>query len=165
MNFQHLSLQKEDLAAANSADDNPQLENTDCAHLSFGSFESGAFSGLLPSKVPKYSMEEVPNSDETPAVDQIDIRNQDYYDNGALQSSANEDVETRIGTNIENIDAPSVSQPDILMQGALDVSGLQYNPPSVSDHVYPNTTQPSIMESQQGNAQAQQLSHFSSLLV
>ncbi|VAH62315.1 unnamed protein product [Triticum turgidum subsp. durum] len=142
MNFQHLSLQKEDLAAANSADDNPQLENTDCAHLSFGSFESGAFSGLLPSKVPKYSMEEVPNSDETPAVDQIDIRNQDYYDNGALQSSANEDVETRI-----------------------DVSGLQYNPPSVSDHVYPNTTQPSIMESQQGNAQAQQLSHFSSLLA
>ncbi|XBI18425.1 hypothetical protein VPH35_060213 [Triticum aestivum] len=172
-NFQHLSLQKEDQAAANSADDNPaviipdhlQLENTDCAHLSFGSFESGAFSGLLPSKVPKYSMEEVPNSDETPAVDQIDIRNQDYYDNGALQSSANEDVETRIGTNIENIDAPSVSQPDILMQGALDVSGLQYNPPSVSDHVYPNTTQPSIMESQQGNAQAQHLSHFSSLLA
>uniref|UniRef100_A0A453F6H7 GBF-interacting protein 1 N-terminal domain-containing protein n=1 Tax=Aegilops tauschii subsp. strangulata TaxID=200361 RepID=A0A453F6H7_AEGTS len=138
-NFQHLSLQKEDQAAANSADDNPaviipdhlQLENTDCAHLSFGSFESGAFSGLLPSKVPKYSMEEVPNSDETPAVDQIDIRNQDYYDNGALQSSANEDVETRI----------------------------------VSDHVYPNTTQPSIMESQQGNAQAQHLSHFSSLLA
>uniref|UniRef100_A0A453F6H5 GBF-interacting protein 1 N-terminal domain-containing protein n=2 Tax=Aegilops tauschii subsp. strangulata TaxID=200361 RepID=A0A453F6H5_AEGTS len=172
-NFQHLSLQKEDQAAANSADDNPaviipdhlQLENTDCAHLSFGSFESGAFSGLLPSKVPKYSMEEVPNSDETPAVDQIDIRNQDYYDNGALQSSANEDVETRIGTDIENIDAPSVSQPDILMQGALDVSGLQYNPPSVSDHVYPNTTQPSIMESQQGNAQAQHLSHFSSLLA
>ncbi|KAF7030033.1 hypothetical protein CFC21_041655 [Triticum aestivum] len=149
-NFQHLSLQNEDLAAANSADDNPaviipdhlQLENTDCAHLSFGSFESGAFSGLLPSKVPKYSVEEVPNSDETPAVDQIDVRNQDYYDNGALQSSANEDVETRI-----------------------DVSGLQYNPPSVSDHVYPNTTQPSIMESQQGNAQAQHLSHFSSLLA
>ncbi|CDJ26391.1 hypothetical protein CFC21_041655 [Triticum aestivum] len=172
-NFQHLSLQNEDLAAANSADDNPaviipdhlQLENTDCAHLSFGSFESGAFSGLLPSKVPKYSVEEVPNSDETPAVDQIDVRNQDYYDNGALQSSANEDVETRIGTNIENTDVPSVSQPDILMQGALDVSGLQYNPPSVSDHVYPNTTQPSIMESQQGNAQAQHLSHFSSLLA
>lgn len=172
-NFQHLSLQNEDLAAANSADDNPaviipdhlQLENTDCAHLSFGSFESGAFSGLLPSKVPKYSVEEVPNSDETPSVDQIDVRNQDYDDNGALHSSANEDAETRIGTNIENIDAPSVSQPDILMQGALDVSGLQYNPPSVSDHVYPNTTQPSIMESQQGNTQAQHLSHFSSLLA
>lgn len=171
-NLQHLSLQNEDLAAANSADDNPAviipdhlLENTDCAHLSFGSFESGAFSGLLPFKVPKYSVEEVPNSDETPSADQIDVRNQDYYDNGALHSSANEDVETRIATNIENIDVPSVSQPDILMQGALDVSGLQYNPPSVSDHVYPNTTQPSIMESQQGNAQAQHLSHFSSLLA
>jgi hypothetical protein len=197
-NFQHLRLQTEDQAVANSADDNPaviipdhlQLENTDCAHLSFGSFESGAFSGLLPSKVPKYGAEEVPIPDEQ-SVDQIDARyvfpcsvrysfmkkkmqlrlmtplsyrNQDYYDSGALHSSANEDVEARIGTNTENIDGPSVSQPDMLMQGALDVSGLQYNPPSVSDHVYPNTTQPSLVESQQGNAQAH-LSHFSSFLV
>ncbi|KAM0844541.1 hypothetical protein ACQ4PT_056991 [Festuca glaucescens] len=170
-NFQHLRLQNEDLAVANSGDDNPaviipdhlQLENTDCAHLSFGSFESGAFSGLLPSKVPKYGAEEVPIPDEE-SVDQIDGRNQDYYDSGALHSSANEDVEARIGTNTENIDVPSVSQPDILMQGALDVSGLQYNPPSVSDHVYQNTTQPSIVESQQGNTQAQHLSHFSSFL-
>lgn len=82
MNFQHLSLQNDDLAAANSADDNPavilpdhlQLANTDCAHLSFGSFESGAFSGFLPSKVLKYSVEEVPISDEAPSVDQIDAR-------------------------------------------------------------------------------------------
>lgn len=170
-NFQHLRLQNEDPAVANSSDDNPaviipdhlQLENTDCAHLSFGSFESGAFSGLLPSKVPKYGAEEVPIPDEE-SVDQIDGRNQDYYDSGALHSSANEDVEARIGTNTENIDVPSVSQPDILMQGALDVSGLQYNPPSVSDHVYQNTTQPSIVESQQGNTQAQHLSHFSSFL-
>uniref|UniRef100_A0ACD5VQ54 Uncharacterized protein n=1 Tax=Avena sativa TaxID=4498 RepID=A0ACD5VQ54_AVESA len=170
-NFQHLRLQNEDLAVANSADDNPaviipdhlQLENTDCAHLSFGSFGSGAFSGLLPSKVPKYGAEEVPIPDEQ-SVDQTDARNQDYYDSGALPSSANEDVEASIGTNTENIDVPSVSQPDILMQGALGVSGLQYNPPSVSDHVYPNTTQPSIAESQQANAQAQHLSHFSSFL-
>lgn len=170
-NFQHLRLQNEDVAVANSADDNPaviipdhlQLETTDCAHLSFGSFESGAFSGLLPSKVPKYGAEEVPIPDEQ-SVDQIDARNQDYYDSGALHSSENEDVEARVGTNTENIDGPSVSQPDILMQGGLDMSGLQYNPPSVSDHVYPNPTQPSIVESQQGNAQAQHLSHFSSFL-
>ncbi|CAM0881986.1 unnamed protein product [Alopecurus aequalis] len=162
-NFHHLKLENEDLAVANSVDDNPaviipdhlQLPNTDCAHLSFGSFESGAFSGLLPSKVPKYGVEETPIPDETQSIDQIDDRNQDYYDSGALHSSANDDVETRS-------DVPSVSQPDVLMQGALDVSGLQYNPTSVSDHVYPNTTQPSILESQQGNAQAQYLSHFSS---
>ena len=70
-NFQHLKLQNEDLDVANSVDDNPaviipdhlQHANTDCAHLSFGSFESGAFYGLLPSKHPKYGVEEVPIPD------------------------------------------------------------------------------------------------------
>ena len=58
-NIQHLSLQTEDLVASKSTEDNPaviipdhlQLANADCGHLSFGSFGSGAFSGLLPSKV------------------------------------------------------------------------------------------------------------------
>ncbi|KQK09067.1 uncharacterized protein LOC100846506 isoform X2 [Brachypodium distachyon] len=169
-NFQHLNLQSEDLTTANSSEDNPaviipdhlQLGNTDCAHLSFGSFGSGAFSGLLPSKVPKYNVDEVAIPNDTLSVDQIDVRNQDYYDNGTLHSSPNEDAETRVGTNMDNIDVPSVSQPDTLRQGALDVSGLQYNMQSVSDHAYPNTTQPTLME--QGNTQAQQLSHFSNLL-
>ncbi|TKW15905.1 hypothetical protein SEVIR_5G263800v4 [Setaria viridis] len=172
-NFQHLSLQDEDLAATKSTEDNPavilpdhlQAANADCAHLSFGSFESGAFSGLLSSKNPKSSLEEeVPIPDESPSVNQIDVRNQDYYDNGALNPPANEDVETRIGTNVGTIDGPSVSEPDVLRQGALDVPGLQYNLPSVSSHAYSNTTQPSTMDDTQGNTQAQPLSHFSSLL-
>ncbi len=66
---------------------------------------------------------------------------------------------------MENTDEPSVSQPDILTQGAVDVSSLQYNLPSVSDHVYSNTTQPSTMESSQGDIQVQHLPQFSSLLV
>jgi len=65
-------------------------------------------------------------------------RNQDYYDNDALNSSANEDVETRIGTNMDNIDGPSVSESDVLRQGAIDVPGLQYDLPSVSSHAYSN---------------------------
>uniref|UniRef100_A0A0A9EVQ4 Uncharacterized protein n=1 Tax=Arundo donax TaxID=35708 RepID=A0A0A9EVQ4_ARUDO len=171
--FQHLSIQNEDIAANKSAEDIPavilpdhlQVANVDCAHLSFGSFESGAFSGLLSSNIPKDSVEEeVPIPDESPSVNQIDVRNQDYYDTGALNSSANEGVETRIGTNMDNIDVPSVSEPDVLRQGALDVPGLQYNPPSVSSHPYSNTTQPNAMDDPQGNTQAQHLSHFSSLL-
>ncbi|KAF8695931.1 hypothetical protein HU200_036807 [Digitaria exilis] len=171
-NFQHLSLQNEDLVPTKSAEDNPavilpdhlQAANADCAHLSFGSFESGAFSGLLSSNVPKSSLEEeVPIPDESPSVDQIDVRNQDYYDNSALNPPADE-VETRIGTNLETIDGPSVSEPDVLRQSALDVPGLQYNLPSVSGHAYSNTTQPSTMDDTQGNTQAQPLSHFSSLL-
>jgi hypothetical protein len=173
-NFQHLSLQDDDLVATKSTEDNPavilpdhlQAANADCAHLSFGSFESGAFSGLLSSKVPKSSLEEeeVPIPDESPSVNQIDVRNQDYYENGALNPPANEDVETRIGSNMETIDGPSVSEPDVLRQGALDVPGLQYNLPSVSSHAYSNTTQPSAMDDTQGNTQSQHLSPFSSLL-
>jgi len=173
-NFQHLSLQNEDTVATKSAEDNPavilpdhlQAANADCAHLSFGSFESGAFSGLLSSKVPKGSLEddEVHIPDESRSVNRIDDRNQDYYDNDALNSSANEDVETRIGTNMDNIDGPSVSESDVLRQGAIDVPGLQYELPSVSSHAYSNTTQPITMEDPQGNTQAQPLSHFSGLL-
>ncbi|KAG8077469.1 hypothetical protein GUJ93_ZPchr0007g6189 [Zizania palustris] len=171
-NIQHLSLQNEDVVATKSAEDNPaviipdhlQVANTDCGHLSFGSFESGAFSGLLPPKVHKNSMEEVPIPVESPSVDQEDVSNQDHYNNVTLNSSANEDVEARIGTNMENSDVPSVSQPDILMQSPLDVSDLQYNLPSVSGHSYPNATQPSTMQGPQGDAQMQHLSQFSSLL-
>uniref|UniRef100_A0A0A8YQE7 GBF-interacting protein 1 N-terminal domain-containing protein n=1 Tax=Arundo donax TaxID=35708 RepID=A0A0A8YQE7_ARUDO len=169
--LQHLSVQNEDISAAKSAEDIPavilpdhlQVANVDCAHLSFGSFESGAFSGLLSSNMPKNSLEEeVPIPDESPSVNQIDARNQDYYDDGALNS--NEDVETRIGTNMDSIDVPSVSESDVLRQSALDVPGLQYNLPSGSSHQYSNTTQPSAIDDPQGNTQKQHLSHFSSLL-
>ncbi|AQK97101.1 Putative DUF1296 domain containing family protein [Zea mays] len=171
-NFQHLSLQNEDIVVTKSEDnhavilpDHLQATNADCAHLSFGSFESGAFSGLFSSKVTKDSLEdnEVHIPDESPSVN-LDARNQDYYDNDALNLSANEDVETRIGTNMDNIDGPSVSQSDVPRQGAIDVPGLQYDMPSVPSHAYSSTTQPSKMEDPQGNTQAQPLSHFSGLL-
>ena len=101
-----------------------------------------------------------------PCSDEVVIyRNQDYYANGDLNPPADEDVETRIETNMETIDGPSVSEPDVLRQGALDVPGLQYNLPSVSSHAYSNTTQPSAMDDTQGNTQSQHLSPFSSLLV
>ncbi|GJM93648.1 hypothetical protein PR202_ga10225 [Eleusine coracana subsp. coracana] len=137
--FQHLSIQNEDIGATKSAEENPavilpdhlQVANADCAHLSFGSFGSGAFSGLLSSNAPQSSLEEeVPIRDESPSVNQVDVRNQDYYDKTAIDSSANEDVETRISANLENIDVPSASEPDVLRQGALDVPGLQYDLPS-----------------------------------
>uniref|UniRef100_J3L2M3 GBF-interacting protein 1 N-terminal domain-containing protein n=2 Tax=Oryza brachyantha TaxID=4533 RepID=J3L2M3_ORYBR len=169
-NIQHLSLQTEDLVATKSTEDNPaviipdhlQHANADCGHLSFGSFGSGAFSGLLQPKVHKNSVEDMPTPDESPSVDQEDVRNQDH--NVAVNSSTDGDIEARIDTNMENTDVPSVSQPDILTQGAVDVSSLQYNLPSVSDHVYLNTTQPSTMESPQVDAQVQHLPQYSSLL-
>ncbi|TVU35638.1 hypothetical protein EJB05_17538 [Eragrostis curvula] len=167
--FQHLSIQNEDTKSAEEIPavilpDHLQVANADCAHLSFGSFGSGAFSGLLSSNVPQSNLEEAPIPDESPSANQVDVRNQDYYDQSALSSSANEDVDTRNRANMENIDVPSVSEPDVLRQGALDVPGLQYNLPSVSSHEYANTIQPSTIDDSQGNTQAQHLSPFSSLL-
>uniref|UniRef100_A0A0E0HIJ7 GBF-interacting protein 1 N-terminal domain-containing protein n=1 Tax=Oryza nivara TaxID=4536 RepID=A0A0E0HIJ7_ORYNI len=173
-NFQGLSLHNEELVATKLAEDNPaviipdhlQVTGSDCVTLSFGSFESGAFSGLLP--VPSRSADdnnvELPVIEESVPLDQIDSRDQDYYDSAAVNSSGNENLDTIIGTNMENIDVPSVSQPDVLRQEVLDHSGLQYNLPSDSSAAYANTTQPSTMESSQGNNQAHTLSHLSNLL-
>ncbi|XP_062180431.1 GBF-interacting protein 1-like isoform X2 [Phragmites australis] len=172
-NFQSLSLHNEELAANNFAEDNPaviipdhlQVTNTECASLSFGSFESGAFSGFLPQKTTD-SNAELPVGGESAPVDQIDARNQDYYDTGAVNSSANENLEALMGATMENVDAPSVSQADVLRQEVLDPSGLQYDLSSASSHAYSNTntSQPSAMEDPQGNNQAHTLSHLSNLM-
>ncbi|TVU20200.1 hypothetical protein EJB05_36399, partial [Eragrostis curvula] len=172
-NFQSLSLQSEELAAKRITEDNPaviipdhlQVTNTECACLSFGSFEPGAFPGFLPQKTTDSNVELSVGGESAPA-DQIDARNQDYYDTVTVPSSANENLEAMIGDNMDNVDAPSVSQADALRQDVLDPSGLQYDLPSMSSHAYShtNTSQPSTMEGPQGNIQAHTLSHLSNLM-
>ncbi|KAF0927181.1 hypothetical protein E2562_030988 [Oryza meyeriana var. granulata] len=173
-NFQGLSLHNEELVATKLAEDNPaviipdhlQVTGSDCVTLSFGSFESGAFSGLLPvpSRIADDNNVELPVIEESVPLDQIDSRDQDYYDSDAVNSSGNENHGAIIGTNMENLDVPSVSQPDVLRQEVLDHPGLQYSLTSDSSAAYANTTQPSTMESSQGNTQAHTLSHLSNLL-
>jgi hypothetical protein len=80
-NFQSLSLHNDELAAKKTAEDNPaviipdhlQVTNTECVSLSFGSFGSGAFSGLLPQKTADSDVEFPAREDSAP-VDQIDAR-------------------------------------------------------------------------------------------
>ncbi|WVZ99618.1 hypothetical protein U9M48_044887 [Paspalum notatum var. saurae] len=171
--FQSLNLHNEELVAKKIPDDNPaviipdhlQVTNTDCVSLSFGSFGSGAFSGLLPQKTTD-SIVELPVREESATVDQIDARNQDYYESAAVNLSADKNLEAMMGANMENIDAPSVSQTNELRVDVLDPPGLQYDVPSVSSHAYSNTSasQPSTMEDPQGNNQAHTLSHLSNLM-
>jgi hypothetical protein len=161
--------------------------------LSFGSFESGAFSGLLPQKSADNNSE-FPAVEESEAVDHTDTRlsgflflyyftgpvtrdmtgmnfipcrDQDFYEIDAVNPSANENLEDIMGTNAGNLDVPSVPQTDVLRQEILDdPSGVQYNLPSVSSHhTYSNPAQPNSMEAMQGSNQAQTLQHLSSLLV
>jgi hypothetical protein len=72
-----------------------------------------------------------------------------------------------LGTNMENVDAPSISQANELSQDVLDPSVLKYDVPSVSSHAYSNmnTPQPSTIEDPQGNNQAHTLSHLSNMMV
>ncbi|KQK04832.1 uncharacterized protein LOC100840916 [Brachypodium distachyon] len=171
-NFQGLSLHDEETSTTKFAEDNPaviipdhlQVANTGCAGLSFGSFESGAFSGLLPSKSIDNNVE-LPVEEESEPVDQIDTRDQDYYDSAAVNLSTNENLDNIIGANTENLDVPSVPQPDVPRQEILDdPSGVQYNLPSVSSHAYSNPAQPNAMEAMQGNNQAHSFNHLTSLL-
>ncbi|KAK8457227.1 hypothetical protein SEVIR_3G145900v4 [Setaria viridis] len=172
-NFQSLSLHNDELVAKKIAEDNPaviipdhlQVTNTECVSLSFGSFGSGAFSGLLPQKTTDSNVE-LPVREESAPVDQIDARNQDYYESGAVNSSADGNLEAMMGANMENVDAPSVSQANEHMAEVPDPSDLQYDMPSVSSHAYSNTntSQPNTMEDPQGNNQAHTLSHLSNLM-
>jgi len=69
------------LVAKKIAEDNPaviipdhlQVTNTECVSLSFGSFGSGAFSGLLPQKTTDSNVE-LPVREESAPVDQLDAR-------------------------------------------------------------------------------------------
>jgi hypothetical protein len=177
-NFQQLNLHEEEpLTHDNAQEENPaviipdhlQVSNADCAHLSFGSFSSGAFSGMFQQKALEAHPEVAPAVEESSTVDHPDNRNEEYYNNGPLKPSPTENTGARMGTRVETLDMPTVSasEPDVLRNEAQDaVHGLQYNVPSVSSHGFPSVAQPSGVEFgyPQSNTQLQNLSAFSSLL-
>lgn len=80
-NFQQLNLHEEE-AQHNAQEENPaviipdhlQVSNADCAHLSFGSFSSGAFSGMFQQKALETHLEVSPTVEEPSTVDQPDNR-------------------------------------------------------------------------------------------
>ncbi|KAJ3670794.1 hypothetical protein LUZ60_008220 [Juncus effusus] len=172
--FQQLSLQEEESLANNDinnannnvSEENPaviipnhlQVSNADCAHLSFGSFGSGAFSGIFSQKsLDSHPAELAPVENEASTVEQqTDAGNEEYYNSGALnnQSQAN--------TRVETMEMPSVPapDPDVLRNDAAGPThGLQYSVPSA----FANTAQPEFRY-QQGNSQLQNLTDFSTLL-
>ncbi|KAG1367966.1 signaling mucin HKR1 [Cocos nucifera] len=173
--LRQLSLHTEE-RGAKSAEDNPaviipdhlQVTNADCAHLSFGSFGSGAFSGSFPSKTLKSNLEVAPVAETASSIDQPDARNHEYYNNGQLISTSNEDVVAKTVTNTGNLDMPSASQPEVIRNDALDAThGLQYNFPSASGYAFSSTSQPNEVAYTypQGNTQMQNLSSLSNLMM
>lgn len=101
-------------------------------------------------------------------VHTCDGRNHEYYNNGQLISTSNEDVAAKTGTNTGNLDMPSASQPEVIRNDTLDAThGLQYNFPSASGYALSSTSQPNeaAYTYPQGNTQMQNLSPFSNLMV
>lgn len=80
-NLQQLGLHVEE-RGTKSAEDYPaviipnhlQVTNADCAHLSFGSFGSGAFCGSFASKTLTSNLEVDPVADAATSIDQPDVR-------------------------------------------------------------------------------------------
>ncbi|WOL20624.1 hypothetical protein Cni_G29429 [Canna indica] len=147
--------------------DHLRVTNADCAHLSFGSFVSGTFSGSFPSEPLKNNLEVAPVVDDASTVNDSDLRNQENYSDEQLRPTLTEHVATRPGTGSENLDMPSASQAEVVRNDSLDAAhGLQYNLPSVSSYTFSSTTQPTATTYAypQGNTQMQNLSTFSSLM-
>ncbi|XP_009410962.2 uncharacterized protein LOC103992822 isoform X1 [Musa acuminata AAA Group] len=144
-----------------------RVTNADCAHLSFGSFGSGAFSGSFPSKQLKSNLEVLPVTDDASRIDDPDTRNHEYDNNGQLEPTLTENVVSRSGSGSENLDVPLVSQPEVVRNDPLDTAHvLQYNFPSASDYALSSAAQPNAaaFSFPQGNTQVQTLSPFSSLM-
>jgi hypothetical protein len=81
--FQQMNLHEEESMMHNNAqEENPaviipdhlQVSNADCAHLSFGSFSSGAFSGMFQQKTLEPLPEDAPTVEEPSTVEQPDNR-------------------------------------------------------------------------------------------
>ncbi|XP_064974770.1 uncharacterized protein LOC135580750 isoform X3 [Musa acuminata AAA Group] len=145
-----------------------RVTNADCAHLSFGSFGSGAFSGSFPSKQLKSNLEVPPVADDASRIDDPDTRNHEYDNNGQLEPTLTENVVSRSGSGSENLDVPLVSQPEVVRNDPLDTAHvLQYNFPSASDYALSSAAQPNAaaFSFPQGNTQVQTLSPFSSLMA
>ncbi|XP_009410966.2 uncharacterized protein LOC103992822 isoform X3 [Musa acuminata AAA Group] len=145
-----------------------RVTNADCAHLSFGSFGSGAFSGSFPSKQLKSNLEVLPVTDDASRIDDPDTRNHEYDNNGQLEPTLTENVVSRSGSGSENLDVPLVSQPEVVRNDPLDTAHvLQYNFPSASDYALSSAAQPNAaaFSFPQGNTQVQTLSPFSSLMA
>ncbi|RRT64705.1 hypothetical protein BHE74_00042385 [Ensete ventricosum] len=144
-----------------------RVTNADCAHLSFGSFGSGAFSGSFPSKQLKCNLEVPAVADDASRIDDPDTRNHEYDNNGRLEPTLAENVVSRSGGGSENLDVPLASQPELVRNDTLDTTHvLQYNFPSASDYALSSATQPNAaaFSFPQGNMQVQTLSPFSSLM-
>ncbi|XP_065049487.1 uncharacterized protein LOC103992822 isoform X4 [Musa acuminata AAA Group] len=134
-----------------------RVTNADCAHLSFGSFGSGAFSGSFPSKQLKSNLEVLPVTDDASRIDDPDTRNHEYDNNGQLEPTLTENVVSRSGSGSENLDVPLVSQPEVVRNDPLDTAHvLQYNFPSASDYALSSAAQPNAaaFSFPQGNTQA-----------
>ncbi|XP_043689079.1 uncharacterized protein LOC122640044 isoform X2 [Telopea speciosissima] len=176
--LQQLNLRKDEPGVP-PTEDNPaviipnhlQVSTADCSHLSFGSFgsgNSGTFSGSFASNPSKSNLEETPVVVDGSSVGHSEARNPEYYgDEQQLRTTPDGNVDPRIGSSTGNFESPSSSQPEVMKQDTAEAThGLQYPfPSSVHGYTFENTTQPNTAFSYaQTSLQMQNPSPFSSVL-
>ncbi|XP_042446020.1 uncharacterized protein LOC122031038 [Zingiber officinale] len=146
--------------------DHLRVTNADCAHLSFGSFGSGAFSGSFPSKLLARNLEAAPALDDVSIINESDTRNHEYFNNEPHKSSLTENVASISGTASENLDVTSISESEVVRNHPLDAIGPQSEFPSVSSYGLPTSSQPNVTTYtyQQENSHMQNILPLSSLM-
>ncbi|MQM15366.1 hypothetical protein Taro_048312 [Colocasia esculenta] len=139
--LQQLNLHEE--VSVTQADDNPavifpnnlQITNSECSHLSFGSFRSGisaSFSESLAPNMPNCNLEVPPETTDDTAIEHSDARDPEYYSSEQLRPLQNENVDPTPSTNSENYEIPS-SHPDVIRVDSSDATEQAYTSSSTSD--------------------------------
>ncbi|GMH30233.1 hypothetical protein Nepgr_032076 [Nepenthes gracilis] len=120
--------------------DHLQVQSADCSHLSFGSFGSGMiplFSRPVASTPVKCNFEEASAATDASSVGHSDTR----VDH--LRTASDGDIAHRLVVSAGSYDSPLELQPDMLKQGAPEVSqGSQYSfTSSTADYTFGNNQQ------------------------
>lgn len=142
-NMQQLSVEKDDRGVPSDAytpsvviPDHLQVQNTDCSHLSFGSFGSGLgavySSGTVKSLPVESNLEDTHSEADIPSVGHMDSRNSDYYVDDSLRNASDGGLFHRSNASAGDYDPSSASQQEELKpENAEGAHGSQYSfPPS-----------------------------------
>ncbi|KAH6790252.1 hypothetical protein C2S51_005258 [Perilla frutescens var. frutescens] len=174
-NMQQLSVENDDRGVSSDGytpsvviPDHLQVQNTDCSHLSFGSFGSGMgavySSGTVKSLPAESNLEEPHSEADIPSVGHMDTRNSDYYVDDSLRNAPDGGLFHRSSASPGDYDPSSASQQEELKQNAEGARGSQYSfPPSNPGYTF-DGAQHINATFNQTSSQMQNLAPFSDVM-
>ncbi|XP_073272601.1 uncharacterized protein [Primulina huaijiensis] len=147
------------------------VQNSDCSHLSFGSFGSGISpahsSGPMTSVPSKIPLEETHGEADLSSIEYTNSRNTVYFVDSSIRNTSDANLFHTTGVSSGSYDASSASQPEDLKPEHAELArGNQYPfPASNTDYTYNEVQQLNAAFSQsQTSSQMQTLTPFVSVM-